>query len=477
MTDLGLLQVDALDLDAPGGRPLLRQLSLRLQRAERAALVGRNGVGKSSLLSVLSGLQPPAGGRVRCTGSRLLVPQLLAATAPEPPGCSPGEQREQRLRQAFDAAPDLLLLDEPTHDLDRRGIQWLLDQVRGYPRALLVVSHDRRLLSAFDDFLVVSETGCRHLNGNLEELLRTLEHDAQAQTRRYVQQLNRLEDAERRNEQVRRRRQRKKNLGRLHELRRCPSRAKLNENRGYAQQSQGLRAVLQQERMQAARDWARAARRALRVELPLSAVLPTLPPADGRPVVRLSDVAASAGGRVLFRGVSLRLARERVVLTGDNGTGKTTLLEITVGSRQPASGKVTRQASHVGYIAQNAANFQLDDSLIERLAAAGLELEQAAQTLQAHRFPLALAERPLRSLSPGERVRAALICLFQQPQPPQLLVLDEPTEHLDFVGATALFQVLQAFAGGLLLVSHDEPFVQELAWDRRLRLQGGRLVG
>jgi ATPase subunit of ABC transporter with duplicated ATPase domains len=96
--------------------------------------------------------------------------------------------------------------------------------------------------------------------------------------------------------------------------------------------------------------------------------------------------------------------------------------------------------------------------------------DAVARVLAAHKFPFALAQRPLTSLSPGERVRAALICLFERRPCVQALILDEPTEHLDFVGARALEAVLGVWRGGLVVVSHDRAFLDAVGVDQRLHL-------
>lgn len=115
-----------------------------------------------------------------------------------------------------------------------------------------------------------------------------------------------------------------------------------------------------------------------------------------------------------------------------------------------------------------------DESLLEHLlrmsCASGFD--EVASILVAHRFPLALAERPLKSLSPGERVRAALICLLQRQPLVECLVLDEPTYSLDLAGETALRSVLRAWRGGLVVASHDEDFLNDIRIDRFLKLVG-----
>jgi ATPase subunit of ABC transporter with duplicated ATPase domains len=471
MTSASLLEAHAVTIATPGGRTLVSELSLRLGR-ERVAVVGHNGVGKSTLLDVLAGRLPATRGRVVCRGRHLLVPQHLGdeVVGQGLVAASPGERRRQLLQSALDTRPDLLLLDEPTADLDAAGITWLAGHLLRWCNGLLVVSHDRGLLRTFSRFFVVAESGCRYVEGTFDHLLAGLTREREETERRYLGELNRMVAKEEHNAAVRRRRQRKKNVGRIRELKRCPARVQLNDKRSYKQESQGKRAVLQKVRIAAARDEVRAARRALPIALALDVALPRLPEGTSTPVIRCQAVAAVAGDRPLFNALSLELGRDRLAVCGPNGSGKTTLLEIALGLRRPVAGEASCDASRVGYIAQNAANWRLDESLVELVAMqlGAASPERVAQLLRAHRFPLALADRPLATLSPGERVRAALICLTRRAPAPELLVLDEPTQHLDFVGLAALEAVLAAWPGGLLVVSHDAEFVAAIGISRRL---------
>lgn len=472
MSKTPLVRVHQLTLDAPGGRPLFRDLSMTLSLRDQVALVGRNGVGKSFLLDVLAGNVAPRAGQIFCPRSRILVPQRLPWNGDS--GQSPGEIRKQLLRDAFDARPDLLLLDEPTHDLDAEGINWLIHWLKSWNGGLVIVSHDRRILRLFHEFFIVAESGCRHFNGGYDDFAGHLNEEAQNQEERYTRDLARLVDKERRGAADRRRRQRKKNLGRLHELSRCPSRIKLNDKRSYAQVKQGKRAVRRDARLDAARQWARAARRALSVKLPLEAMLPRLPPDEGAAIAHLDSVSARAEGRVLFKDISVGIGRQRLAITGPNGSGKTALVEILVGDREPDEGRAKCDRSRIGYVSQNSLNWRSKESVLEHLVIGsdGRSDDDAAQILSAHKFPFALAERPLMSLSPGERLRAALICLWQRKPAPELLILDEPTNHLDFVGLNALERLLAAWCGGLVVVSHDEEFLQTIGVQKRLKLPG-----
>lgn len=463
-----LLTTRELELESPTGRPLIRGLNLSVSAGERVAMVGRNGAGKSSLLQVLAGLDDPRRGRVSCSGSRVLVPQLLDPTLNRAPAGqpssgfanSPGEQRRQALAAAFETAPDFLLLDEPSVDLDDVTVKWLTGALHDYAGACLLVSHDRRLLRLFDDYFVVAESGCFHHSGSFDSLLEQLKERQAHEQRRYARQL--AEHAEREEHHVRiaRRRERKKNGGRVRELKRCPARAQLNGKRGYAQVYQAKRQHLQEARITAARNWVTSVRRALAVTLPLRLESPDELVTSREPIIDARLVRAS---RDLASKLpcDVRIGHERWAIVGPNGSGKSTLLRALLGE----DGELLQhrvEHARLGYIGQNAANWLTPTSLLDQLCPTADALPSAAATIAAHGFPLALAKRPLDTLSPGERVRAALIALSARTPAVELLVLDEPTNHLDLLAASQLEQLLRAWPGGLLVVSHDREFLKEI---------------
>ncbi len=493
-----LLEVRSLDVNTPEGRPLLRGLNLSLG-AERVAVVGRNGVGKSTLLTALAGevVDP----RVTVRGTVRRVPQLLdpraaadawsrahdladavgpawwreaaalgLPTRPLVDGASRGEHRKLELMAAFLAGPDLLLLDEPTEDLDAAGLAWLLQRVRAWRGGLVVVSHHRELLAAFEHFFVVAESGCRYLPGRYDDVRARLDAEHAAREERYARRLGGLDDDEHHDHTVRRRRQRKRAVGRLHELDRSQSRMRLNSRRGAAQVSQGRQAEVRDARIEARRSEVRSIRRALTVQLPLDVVVPA-PTVGAGDVIVMQGVTLEAGSRVLVRGLDLCVRHERVAVVGPNGAGKTTLLTAALGARAPSCGQVRVDAARVGAIGQGAAEWRVDASLLTLLeAGSDAPLDAIVQVLAAHRFPLALAERPLRSLSPGERIRAALICVLRRRPVVDVLVLDEPTAGLDLVGEAALTAALKAWKGGLLVASHDLEFLRGVGVDRWVTL-------
>ena len=480
---VSLIDVSNLTVRAPGGRPLFDGLTLRLAR-DRVALVGRNGIGKSTLLAVLAGLAEADAGRVKLASQPHFVPQTIPARGLQ--RASDGERRRAALAAARQSDAEILLLDEPTEDLDEDAVSWLRSWLSRWQGCLVTASHDRRLLVDFCHFLIASEAGCRYFGGTLAELDAELARDHDATEERYARSLNRLAASEEHGALVARRKARKKRYGRCSELDRATPRVRLNQKRDQAQVSHGKLARVRAARLDSIREWSKSTRRALPVRLPLELFVPVLPPAPIGDVVLLRDASARTGDglrpdetrlrpdetRLLFQSLDLRIARERIGVVGPNAAGKTTLLAIVLGRRDPASGSAWRDRAKIGAIAQGGADWMLDETLVSYLSRESGLGESSVQVLRAHRFPLALAGRPLRSLSPGERARGALICLVRRSPPPELLVLDEPTYSLDLVGQRAMTDMLRAWPGGLLVASHDRAFLSAIGIDVFIRLGG-----
>lgn len=505
-----LLQSAGLALVTPEGRVLIDSLNLCLD-TDKVAIIGRNGCGKSTLVETLAGLRPPDRGSIRRAASTAIVTQQVAGDVPalaraleetlvrsrsapaiarelvalglpelanlqKRSALSRGELRKLALLIAKHSGAELLFLDEPTEDLDAQGVTWLLDWLCSWPRGLVLVSHHARLLREFRHFFVVAESGCRYLMGSYTELQKSLEREALSAQERYLRNLTMLSRREEHSARVASRRRRKKNGGRVREIDRAPSRALLNTKRSYAQESQGKRTKMQEARISASRAWARASRRALSVKLPLSSVVPHLPADDGHDNVRLRAVELRRGQRALLGPLDLQLRRQTIAVTGPNGSGKTSLLQLMLGEIEATSGQAQRRSTRIGSIAQGGSDWMLPNSLLSHLSthAEASSLAALAARIVAHKFPLALAERPLASLSPGERVRAALLCLFEQSPAVEVLILDEPTYSLDIVGQTALLSVLRAWSGGLVIASHDREFLRGMEFNREIVLHGPR---
>lgn len=346
---------------------------------------------------------------------------------------SGGWQMRAELARALVADPDLLLLDEPTNFLDIPAVEWLQRYLRDYAGTLVLISHDRYLLNTLATVTIEVAGGqvTRYV-GNYDRYVtdRRLRHEQFDAAR---------ENQDRRREQIERfvERFRAKNT----KSSQVQSRLKMLEK----MEDVAIPSVTV---------------RAPRIRVPH-------PPHCGAEVLRLEGAGVTYDGKTwVLRGVDLRIERgEKVALVGMNGMGKTTLLRTLAGRLALNEGK--RYIGHqvvIGYQAQDFAEL-MDPrrSVLDSLkgAAPGLPEREARTLLGGFFFSGELVEKPVAVLSGGEKMRLAFACLLANP--PNLLLLDEPTTHLDIPSREALENALSDYAGTVCLVSHDIEFTRHVA--------------
>lgn len=488
-----------------GGEPLIRGLSLSLGGG-LTALVGRNGIGKSSLARVLAGIDEPESGAVHRDGLVAYLPQSLAPRAnqavdeflglagpegsaaraalrrllarvrlghiePDRPtsSLSGGEFMRLALASRLHGDPGYLILDEPTNNLDALARDALIDLLASLSCGVLVISHDRALLERAGRIVEVTSLGVTTCAGGFTEFERIrAEHEAAA-ARRLDEAQRAAARAEAETQKALERKQRSDRRGRSNRSSAGLPKVVLNARRDASQRTGGRlgeTADRKRERAAGALDSARARVEVLeRMEIPVSPV--SLP--AGRLVFELIDAAfAYPSGPVLFEPVTLRVyGPRRIAITGPNGAGKSTLLRLVTGELRPTGGRI-RAAASWKLLDQHLGLLREDEPLVEALQRLnpGLTRHEAHSTLARFVFRGEAALRRLGSLSGGERLRAALAAVLGVPRPPELLILDEPTNHLDLDSRRQLESALRRFGGALVVVSHDPCFLDALAAER-----------
>ncbi len=453
-----------------GGTPLLAGAGFGVSAGERLCLVGRNGSGKSTLLKIAEGsLQADAGTRFlqpgrtiatlpqepdlggfattfeyACAGldaedpgyrARALLHDLGLTGEEDPRHLSGGEARRAALARTLAPAPDLLLLDEPTNHLDMPTIAWLERELASLPSAIVMISHDRRLLETLSRSVVWLDRGVtrrldqgfRQFESWRDEVLAQEEQDAHKLDR----QIAREEHWMRYGVTARR----KRNVRRVGEL-----------------------AALRTARRDAIRNPG-----GLRLEAK-SADL------SGKLVCVAETAAKSFDGRPIVRGLDLRVLRgDRLGIVGANGAGKTTLLRLLTGQEPPDQGRIAvGTALSVVTLDQQRRSLDPDATLSDTLTGGGGDMVQVGDERQhvigymkQFLFRPEQARTRVGVLSGGERGRLMLACALARPS--NLLVLDEPTNDLDLETLDLLQEMLDAYPGTVLLVSHDRDFLDRVA--------------
>jgi ATPase subunit of ABC transporter with duplicated ATPase domains len=427
-----------------GAGVVLADVDLVVPPRARIGLVGPNGVGKSTLLRLLAGLEEPDVGRIRRTPPSLAV-GYLAQERNGADAASGGQKARAALVEVLRSDHDVLLLDEPTNDLDFAGLAWLERALASHPGSVVVVSHDRAFLDRTVTRIVELDEwtrGTTEYSGGWSDDEAERERRRERHYRRWetsVMERRRLEEQQRRMAEW--------------------------ERRGYGQGRK------KKKSKDVKRTYGARLARVEKVEKPYEPweLQLSLAPAarSGDVVVRLENAVAVRGS---FRLGPLDLEvgwGDRLAVAGPNGSGKTTLLDALLGRLPLASG--TRWLGPgvvLGELEQDRAALSGPQTLLEIFR----DFEEGtARTLLA-KFGLGAEDVPraAASLSPGERTRAGVALLTARGV--NCLVLDEPTNHLDVEAIEELERALAAYDGTVLLVTHDRRFLEAFAPTRTIEL-------
>src|SRR5438270_492867 len=486
------------------GRILFDDVSLQVNRGDRIGLVGPNGAGKSTLFSLILGEASPDTGQITIEKSATIgflpqetaaakdetVLELALATTPELSeaqkvikqhelGSGSDDGAYHRALHIFDEhgrwqlepkakrvlaglafcegdfdrtaqamsggwimrahlarllvmEPDLLLLDEPTNHLDLESLQWFQEFLRNYPGAIVMISHDREFLNQLVGSIVeIANAKLVRYRGNWDNYV-------EEKAAREMQQLSAYKNQQKE----------------IASLQLFADRFRAKASKASQAQSK-LKQIDRMEKIAAPV----ARGKTIKFHFPQ-------PVRSGLRVITLKDVDHAYGDLVVYRGLNFHAERgQRTVLVGPNGAGKSTLLKLLGGVLPMQHG--TREPGHnvrVGYFSQNridVLNTKLT-VLESALDAPNPVSEQTARTvLGSFLFRGDDVFKSVAVLSGGEKSRLALVKLLLDP--PNLLLMDEPTTHLDIGSIDALIGALDQFEGTLIFISHDVYFIRSLA--------------
>ena len=498
-----------------GERVLFEDASLQVNRGDRLGLVGANGAGKSTLFSLILGEDTPDGGSVSLERRSTLgyLPQETAPVGNETVleltiAITPEIVELNRRLKAFEAGhdsdsddfhevmaryeelggyqlepraktilrglafrdrdfdrpvkamsggwvmrahlarllvqqPDLLMLDEPTNHLDLEALRWLQEYLKGYPGAILLISHDREFLNQLVGSIVeIRQRRLQRYRGNYDDYLVLREAQASQLQAAYENQQKKIE-----------------------QLQTFADRFRAKASKAAQAQSK-LKQIERMDKIEAPEQDGRGV--SFRFPQPVR---------SGRRVMSLVDIHHAYGDTPVYRGMNFEVERgQRLVLVGPNGAGKSTLLKLLAGTLPVQKG--VRELGlnvKVGYYAQYRVEMLNPEHTVLQ-AASDLPQPVPEQTIRtvlgSFLFTGDDVFKPVSVLSGGEKSRLALARLLLDP--PNLLLMDEPTTHLDMNSIEALIGAMKPFEGTLVFISHDVYFIRQLA-QQVLHVQDGHL--
>lgn len=470
-----------------GDRIVLDIEEFSVYTGDRIGVVGANGAGKTTLFKLLAGELDPETGRTERYGSVAYCRQfeddsqkrkeaenkVIQGTgrevsvwqAPERMNAdeiSGGELMRQKLAETFAGEDHVLLLDEPTANLDSQGIQVLLNQLKSV-ETFLCISHDRTLLDeACTSILEVAGGKVKLYPGNYREYERQREEERQKAQRdyeAYTQEKERLEAVYR---------QKRESAERMRKIpaNMSPREARLRD----FLTSSGRNSSGKQKSMDRAADNVKKRLEHMEVkEKPKKETVMRMDfgrtdPPESRRVLEVKGLDFSYGEKVLFKQVSFTLTnRKKTALLGLNGSGKTTLLSLLEeAGREERSEIRLAPKVRLGVLTQNLKQLDSDKTVLENAMAESVQLPAVVKSVLA-----GLLFRPYdwqkkaAVLSGGERIKLGFAMLLLSSA--NVLLLDEPTNYLDLPSIKALEKQLIQYEGTVLFVSHDRAFVQNTA--------------
>jgi len=512
----------------PDNQPLFTALDLAFG-PQRTGLIGRNGTGKSTLLKLITGELTPADGSIAVRGTLGILRQSVQvdenATLADLLGVSDELARLARLEAGegsledageadwtlpgridpaladvgllgFDidrpiatlsggqrtraalaglliTQPDMILLDEPTNNLDAEGRAAIASLLAGWRGGAIVVSHDRSLLNQMDAIVELTTLGAKTYGGNWDfyEDRKAIELASAEQALETAER--RIGEIDRKIQTVKERKDKRDSAGAKKARRGDIPKILLGARKERAENSGGDNALLAGRLRAEAAEAAAGARAQVEILTPLSVKLAPSGLPSGKTIVQVDRLT---GGPVpdapVIRNLTFAMiGPERVAITGPNGSGKTTLLRLLTGQLSPLSGTARILGRHA-LLDQTVSLLGPALSIWDNFRALnpGADENMGRAALARFMFRADAALQRVGSLSGGEMLRAGLAATIGGTRPPELLILDEPTNHLDIHVIEAVEAGLRAYDGALLVVSHDRAFLDAIGVGREIAL-------
>ena len=504
---------------------LFDNINITVNHHEKIALIGNNGVGKSTLLKIIAGELQPSNGELKFGSDPYYIPQIFGQYNHLTIGealrvhhklkafkeildgnvteenlnvlnddwtieercynaleywqlsdldleqkiatLSGGQKTKVFLAGILIHEPELVLLDEPSNHLDHSTRQLLYDFIASTSSSLLVVSHDRKLLNLLNTVLELTKRGITAYGGNYDFYAEQKQIENNALNQDLQSKEKALKKAKEKERETLERQQKLDARGKKKQEKSGVARIMMNTLRNNAENSSSKLKSVHVEKIDG-------------ISKELREIRSALPDIDQMKFG--FDDSGLHKGKILFKANAINfsytdqllwkkdlnieiLSGERIVLKGSNGSGKTTLIKIILGKLNPKSGTVYSPQNKSVYIDQDYSLINNELKVYDQAQqfnGSGLEEHEIKMRLNRFLFHKEYWDKPCNALSGGEKMRLMLCCLTINNESPDIIVLDEPTNNLDIQNVETLRAAINEYQGTLIVVSHDESFLEQI---------------
>jgi ATPase subunit of ABC transporter with duplicated ATPase domains len=509
---------------AVAGRVLLDGVTISLGK-EKTGLVGDNGTGKTTLAKILVGQLKPAAGKVYRNGKigylpqdfKLLDEQTVASVlgidekieSIQHVDAGSGQERDfetigddwniaERTKILLDSVglgnlsfdrkiktlsggqttrivftslllqnPGFIILDEPTNNLDAASRQALCRAITNFDGGVLVISHDRELLGLMDQIVELSSLGVKTYGGSYDAYASQKEVEQEALQRHVDEAKDSLRKTKKTVQKSKEKFDQKTSRGKKQRRSGCELKMFYDAQKTRSEKTKSKQVGVADKLVHGAREKLAAARQGVEDKKYLDFKLEATKVHKTKLVLKIKNLEFSYPGipKPIFDGFNLTLVGpQRISISGPNGSGKTTLLKLITGEISPGSGTIKLGVDRCAYLDQNVEILDPNLTVLENFERMNPDVgaTDCRLRLAAFLFDHENALKVVKNLSGGEKLRAGLACVLMSDAPPQLVVLDEPTNNMDLSSIKSIENALQCYQGALIVVSHDEVFLKKI---------------
>jgi len=388
---------------------------------------------------------------------------------------SGGQKTKVKLAKILITKKDFILFDEPTNNLDKQTREFLYHFIENAQKGMIVVSHNRQLLNLMDEIVELTTKGIKKYGGNYT----FYKTQSALEKKAFEQELSdakvKLISRQRMAQANKEKHMQKHSRGRKAFLKGNIDRLTANSKQGRSERTASRMAKQSDKELEQAKSELDILKSKVEIIHDFDFEL-------NKTYVPSSKMILSIEGlnyhypqseKNIFENFNFTMfGPKRIAFIGPNGVGKSTLLKLIIKDLEPVSGAIEIGVSGCAYLDQTVSLLNPEQTIIENFQRInpGMSDFESYSALAAFKFRNLAAKQLVRDLSGGERIRSGLACTLMGQNPPQLLILDEPTNHLDISSIETVENALNAYLGAILIVSHDEVFLENICVEQRIKI-------